>query len=85
MRSHRLVTIAEEGPSLVEMAVVRPYLKIIQHGGESQSVYPVMTQAGPTPPGYVTPERQAVLVISACYLPPRSLPDYEHTAEQLFL
>jgi inorganic pyrophosphatase/exopolyphosphatase len=35
--------------------------------------------------GYVGPERHAVLVISACYLPPRSLPHYDHTVDHLFL
>ena len=34
--------------------------------------------------GYVGSERQAVLVISACYLPPRSLPHYHDVTHQLF-
>ena len=34
VRSHRLVTIAEgEGPSVVELSVIQPYKKIIQHAG----------------------------------------------------
>ena len=35
--------------------------------------------------GYIGSERQAVVVISACYLPPRSLPDYHNIVHQLFL
>jgi prune family protein 2 len=35
--------------------------------------------------GYVGPERHALLVISACYLPPRSIPQYDTTVDHLFL
>jgi hypothetical protein len=34
--------------------------------------------------GYIGSERQAVLVISACYLPPRSIPHYHDVTHQLF-
>ena len=33
VRSHRLVSVEEDGPSVVDMDVIQPYKKIIQHGG----------------------------------------------------
>lgn len=35
--------------------------------------------------GYIGSERQALLVISACYLPPHSIPQYQDIIQQLFL
>ncbi len=38
----------------------------------------------PAPSGYVGEERLAVMVVSSCYLPPRSLHNYKQIAQELF-
>ena len=84
-RLHRSVSVGEEDIS-VRMDLVEPYRKIVQHAGTHRNSceLPTSLHAFTPPAGYIGESRQALIVISACYLPPRSLPNYSEVVHHIF-
>lgn len=94
-RLWRTVLIGEQ-EHRIDMQIIRPYLRVITHGGQSGTGTSRMLKAGCVvsrggphlnflPSGYYGEGLNAIIVFSACYLPDSSCSDYHYIMENLFL
>lgn len=96
-RLWRTVIIGEQ-EHRIDMQLIRPYVRVISHGGEPRvnlffrsiactGIFPQVTVlffcSGLI--GYYGEGLNAIIVFSACYLPDSSCPDYHYIMENLFL
>lgn len=88
-RLWRTVLIGEQ-EHRIDMQIIRPYLRVITHGGQSatavaQSCRLIWTCCDVLLSGYYGEGLNAIIVFSACYLPDSSCSDYHYIMENLFL
>ncbi len=83
VRAHRLVSVGG-AEHVIDMTLVEPYRNIIQHAGIEVNSDVVPPPHSPAHTGYVGEERLAVMVVSSCHLPPRTLHNYKQVAQELF-
>lgn len=95
-RLWRTVLIGEQ-EHRIDMQIIRPYLRVITHGGQS-ATGTIIRKCGRfvsaviwtlfrnlVPSGYYGEGLNAIIVFSACYLPDSSCSDYHYIMENLFL
>lgn len=95
-RLWRTVLIGEQ-EHRIDMQIIRPYLRVITHGGRSATGTTIRKRGGfvsaviwtllcnLVPSGYYGEGLNAIIVFSACYLPDSSCSDYHYIMENLFL
>lgn len=89
-RLWRTVLIGEQ-EHRIDMQIIRPYLRVITHGGQSVTgtirwmVKEERSHCHLLPSGYYGEGLNAIIVFSACYLPDSSCSDYHYIMENLFL
>lgn len=96
-RLWRTVIIGEQ-EHRIDLHMIRPYMKVVTHGGEPPPRAPPPAPKvlpGPQarhgqdgclpPPGYYGEGLNAIIVFAACFLPDSSCADYHYIMENLFL
>lgn len=96
-RLWRTVLIGEQ-EHRIDMQIIRPYLRVITHGGQSVRgtirrlvkevsavIWTLSAHCNLLPSGYYGEGLNAIIVFSACYLPDSSCSDYHYIMENLFL
>lgn len=96
-RLWRTVLIGEQ-EHRIDMQIIKPYLRVITHGGQCQPVEDSLTSVqqisqkhlelsslNSLSSGYYGEGLNAIIVFSACYLPDSGCSDYHYVMENLFL